>query len=141
MTQLNALGQQLKEQDRAILIARDGEILYASDARGIFPLYTCYRQGLDLKGGLLADRVIGEAAARIAVEMGITGVYARLISEPALAVLENEKIPVIHDRLVPQIENRTRDGRCPVETISVAEPTFDRMMLGIEAFLKRVMGV
>lgn len=141
MTELNALGRQLKNQDRAILIARDGDILYASDARGIYPLYTCYRDGLDLEGALLADRVIGEAAARIAVHLGIAGVFARLISEPALAVLKEEAIPVVYDRLVPQIENRSRDGRCPVETISVAEPDFDRMMAEIKAFLQRVMGV
>ena len=63
-----------------------------------------------------ADRVVGKAAAFLYCLLKVSCVYAGVISEPALQVLQAQGIPVFYSTLVPAIKNRTGDGFCPMET-------------------------
>ena len=69
----------------------------------------------DLRGFCAADKVVGKAAAMLYCLIGVSEVYARIISEPALAVLKAEGIGVFYDQIVPAIRNRTGTGFCPME--------------------------
>ncbi|NLM51101.1 MAG: DUF1893 domain-containing protein, partial [Clostridiaceae bacterium] len=44
-----------------------------------------------------------------------TKIYALLISDEAIKVLEKEKIPYEYEKRVPYIKNRGNTGLCPME--------------------------
>ncbi len=106
--------EMLQREARTCVICGEGVEL-ASDLRGVSPLTGWIDQGVDVSGCYVADRVVGRAAALLFAYMGIAGVFAHVMSEPALLVLEAQGIPARCDQLVPYIMNRTGDGRCPME--------------------------
>lgn len=64
----------------ALVIVKQGDLLFASKDRGIRPIYDALVQlGDNLKGASLADRVIGKAAAMFCVLAQVEAVYAELI--------------------------------------------------------------
>lgn len=136
--------QDLKDQALSMMIHAEGEIAHSSRERGIKPLYVIYTKGIRFAGGaLLIDRVIGLGAARIAAEIGITKVWALVMSEPAKAYLNSVGIEVQHAALVDHIQNREGTGFCPVETIAlntraVESLWFEAMMEEIRQFLTRI---
>ena len=67
------------------------------------------------QGFSAADRVVGRGAAFLYRLLGVKAVYARVMSEPAVRVLEEGGIAALPDRVVPGIVNRTGDGPCPFE--------------------------
>ena len=89
---------------------------YTSTQRGIVPLLTCYKENLAEDGCCAADKVVGKAAAYVYVLLGVTALYADVISKPALKVLEDAKVEVTYAHLVDAIVNRTGTGFCPMET-------------------------
>lgn len=82
--------------------------------RGVKPLLDLLEQ--DLTGFSAADKVVGKAAALLYRLIGIAELYAGVISEPAIRVLEAGGISVFYDIKVPAIRNRTNTGFCPMET-------------------------
>ena len=62
-----------------------------------------------------ADKVVGKAAAFLYVRLGVTHVYAPVMSEPARAVLTAHGIEAAWDTCPPAIRNRAGDGYCPME--------------------------
>ena len=89
---------------------------YTSTQRGIAPLMQWLKEGVDMQGAYVADKVVGKAAAYLYVLLGVREVYAAVISRPALDVLERYNIGTVYDMLVPAIRNRTDTGFCPMET-------------------------
>lgn len=104
-------------------IIKEHEI-YTSYHRGVKPLLDWLDAGTDLRGGIAADKVIGKAAAFLYVLLGVSYVYASVISKPALSVFEKYGIACEYGTLVEAIENRTKDGFCPMESavLNVDEP-------------------
>ncbi len=89
---------------------------YTSNQRGITSLVYWIEDKKKLKEFSAADKVVGKAAAYLYVKMGIKEVYAGIISQPALDVLNAANIPVTYEELVPAIRNRADDGFCPMES-------------------------
>ena len=84
-----------------------------------------------LEGAYVADRVIGRGAALLLVYGHVRRVFAKLISEPALKVLQEAKILGDYDKVVSNIINREGTDVCPVEklTTNINDPivAFDRI--------------
>lgn len=86
--------------------------------RGVADLYELLnREPEFLQGASIADKVIGKAAAALMVLGGVKEIYADVISEPALALLQEAAVKVSFGQAVDHIINRTRTGWCPLETI------------------------
>ncbi len=68
-----------------------------------------------LKGALVADKVVGRAAASVMIMGGVSEVYADTLSKPARAMLNRARIVVSCKNLVPAIKNKRGDGMCPLE--------------------------
>ena len=96
------------------VLCRDDTTYTATD-RGVAPLLNWVNAELDLHGFSAADRVVGRGAAFQYRLLGVKAVYARVMSEPAVRVLEEGGIAALPDRVVPGIVNRTGDGPCPFE--------------------------
>ncbi len=96
-------------------VLRSEEGMLCSSEHGIRPLLLWIRKGTDLKDYSAADQIVGKAAALLYAKMGVRAVYAKLLSEKAIPVLERYGIVYYADETAPFIINRAGDGMCPME--------------------------
>lgn len=98
-----------------VLIKND--TIYGQErGRGVSPLLVMYDEHRDaMIGGTLVDKVIGRAAAAIAICGKVKHVHGELMSEDAVEFLNNNGITTSYTTLVHRILNRKRDGLCPLE--------------------------
>ena len=102
----------------------NGETEIVSSERGVSFLLGLYNSGKNYSGYVSADKVVGKGAALLYAILGIKEIYAFVISESALSVLNNNDITCTYDTLVPHIINRRGDGICPIEcaTMDIVNP-------------------
>ena len=102
-----------------------GDVFYKSTRRGVAPLMGWLEESIDAKGFSAADKVVGKATAFLYCLLGVAAVHANVISEAAVAVLQQQNIPVSWDHKVSAIKNRAGDGLCPMEmaTREITDPT------------------
>ena len=105
------------------VLCRGGEV-HTATARGVRPLVDWLDSGLELRGFSAADKVVGRATAFLYVILGVTEVYAHVMSVPARQALEENGIAVSFGREVPGIINRRGDGPCPFEeaVLGITDP-------------------
>ena len=91
-------------------------MLESRRGRGVMPLLDFYDQKAGkFTGAIVVDKVIGRAAAMIAIRGRARAVYGEIMSEDALELLEKHDTPADYGQLVPRILNAKRDGLCPLE--------------------------
>lgn len=118
------------------LVVGRGDMVSAFDGRGVSDLYWLIADHSDvLRHAEVADKVVGKGAAALMVLGGVAGLYADLISEPALQLLQAHQVSVAYGKLVPHILNRTGDGICPVEQRCAACTTPEECLAQIAAFI------
>lgn len=101
-----------------VLKSANGEI-HRYTQRGIKDLMTLVSTNPEiLHDALIADKAVGKAAAACMVAGGVKQVWADVMSEPALALLQNHGVTAECDTLVDHIINRTGDCWCPMERLS-----------------------
>ena len=104
----------LEGSDHTCVLVKDSAY-YSSGHRGVKPLLQWLEDGTDLRGFSAADKVVGKAAAYLYVLLGVEAAYAKVISKPSVAVLEENGIAVFYGQQVEAIQNRTNTGLCPME--------------------------
>lgn len=92
-----------------------GDTVHTATKRGVKPLLSWLDSGLDVAGFSAADRVVGRATAYLYCLLGVTAVYARVMSRPAMEVLVENGIAAEAGQLVDGIINRKGTGPCPFE--------------------------
>ena len=70
-----------------------------------------------LRGASIADKVIGKAAAGLAVRAGVVRIYAEVLSRAAVPLLDEAGIDYSFGQLVDRIVIPEGDDRCPLEQI------------------------
>jgi len=121
------------------LVLINGTEQRISDERGIKPLFELVTLHTELaKGAIIADKVIGKAAALLAVFGGVNSIHALLTTHGAIQVCRNHKISITYDNVVDAIQNRANTGNCPMEILAqdVSEP--DEMVKKISVFLENL---
>lgn len=118
-------------------VARQDGQLYTATERGIRPLMQWLESGI-LHGAVLADKVIGKAAAFLLEKGGVTAIYADVISVPAAEVLERANIPYSFRTKVPYIQNRTGNGMCPMESAVLSVKDADEAYLKLQETLRNL---
>jgi hypothetical protein len=89
--------------------------------QGVIDLFTLLTEAPQvLDGAQIADRVIGRGAALLMVKGRVREVFAYVISEPALDILQQAGIPTAYATLQPHIINRTGTDICPVEKLTAS---------------------
>lgn len=84
--------------------------------RGVADLFRLLREEPQLlRGAFIADKVVGKGAAALMVLGGVEGLFADVVSRPALELLAGAGIAVEYTVVVPNIVNRAGTGTCPVE--------------------------
>ncbi len=116
---------------RGVVRTADREIIefHNPGVKDLFCLVASRRHVLE--GASVADRVIGRGAALLLVLGKVKCVFAQLISSQAVQVLQDAKIIVEYDTMVPNIINRAGIDICPVEklTMGISQPdlAFERI--------------
>lgn len=98
-----------------VLIKNDS--IYGQErGHGVSPLLVMYDEHKEaMLNATLVDKVIGRAAAAIAICGKVKHVHGELMSEDAVEFLNNNGITTSYTSLVHRILNRKRDGLCPLE--------------------------
>ncbi len=122
-----------------VLIAADRKITASEKGNGVNPLLFIYdTQRENMNGGIIVDKVIGRAAAAIAIAGRVKHVHAEVLSEDAALYLNKYGITSSHTLLVTRILNRNRDGLCPLEQsvdgITDPEKAIEALRRKIESF-------
>lgn len=127
----------LEEDNLALAVVKNGELIYKSQEKGIKPMYflAINEKGI-LKGTSIADKVIGKGAAMLCSYIGAKELYAQLISEGAIKVLEEENIVYTYDRICPYIKNREKSDMCPVEKIATNVDDMETLLGELGKLLK-----
>lgn len=116
-----------------VLVRGDGVL--TSRERGVKPLLEFLDSGADTEGSSAADRVVGRAAAFLYVLLGVSRVYAGVMSRPAAEVFDRHGIPAECGVLTEAIINRAGDGLCPMETAVRDESDPEKALFAIRAKL------
>ena len=110
------------ERAKSILIKNNytcvlckGDKEYHSSLRGVRPLLDFLESEYSYTGFSAADKTIGAGAAHLYVLLGVSCVWAAVISQKGLDLLEKNGIEVHFDTKVPFIINRAGNGPCPIE--------------------------
>lgn len=113
-----SLAARALEPDVSLAIAREGDVLLQCQGKGIRPLLELL-ENRDLLPLLhesaLADRVLGKAAALLALRGNVKWVYAPVMSAPAEELFRRHGVHVAYKQLPGHILNRQKDGVCPME--------------------------
>lgn len=113
---LNYAIRMIKNEQASCVVIKDNNIIHTDKAPGIAPLIYLYENKPELlKGAFVVDKVIGKAAAMMAVLGGASKVYGVLMSQSAIEFLKQRNIPVDYGECIDRISNRAGDGICPLE--------------------------
>ena len=108
----------LLNENHTIVIYKNDASVHTSNDRGVAPLMKLLKEdNTQLKDAMIADKVIGKAAALLMVYAKVKEVYTPTISTHALQVFKNNNIEIHYDKEVERIVNRKGDGLCPMETL------------------------
>lgn len=134
MPTLYELKQELRRGGHSLVVGK-GTATRAFSGRGISDLlWIVDNEPTLLKGASVADKVVGKGAAALMVIGGIAELYAEVVSFPALRLLESRGVSVSYGEAAEMIWNRSRTGRCPVETLCAEAETAEACLPLIRRF-------
>ena len=73
------------------------------------------------EGVVILDKVVGNAAAFLAIKAGCREIHSPLGSQNAIETLQKYGIKYYFDRVVPYIEQVNGDDMCPMEKLSLGK--------------------
>lgn len=133
MNNLKLAKSTLFENEYSIVVVKENEIVYKSESKGLQSLISLYKNDVNtLENSSIADKVIGRAAALILVDSNIKEVYADLISQNAIEILDKSNIPYEYKAQVKEIRNRDNTRMCPMEELSLKCVSADELIEKIE---------
>lgn len=98
------------------LVVINGEQEISSALTGLTPLIDIVKNTPQiLRGAFVADKIVGKAAALLLSFTGVRAVYAGILSDCAVPVLEGAGISYYYNKKVPFIKNRAGNDTCPME--------------------------
>ena len=109
----------LEETNANLIVFRGDEIIFSSYKRGVSPLIEVIEIiGLEkLKGVVTSDRIVGKAAVLLNAYMGVSKMYALVMSKEAMRYANKFNLPYIQRETVENILNREGNGICPFEQL------------------------
>ena len=112
---IDAARHMLTDGGYTCVFLADGEE-YCSKERGVKPLITLLSLEKQFDNAVAADKTVGAGAAHLYVLLGVRALWANVISDAAIKILEDSAIEVFFGERVPHIINRRGDGICPIES-------------------------
>lgn len=128
------------KNDNCTCVLTLGSVLFKSKEKGVQPLLDWMNSGNNYMGYMVADKVVGRAAAFIDIAMGIREIYAEIMSEGAKELLEKNHVAAYADTIVPQIMNKDKSDICPLEKAVEGIENAAEALMPIELALIRMNG-
>ncbi len=101
------------------VLLKDEEIIKTSHKKGVIPFIKIIRENdRMLEKAVIADKVIGKAAALLAAGHKIKAIYAEIISQKAIEILDYHSIFYQYNHCVDYIQNRDKSDQCPMEKLT-----------------------
>ncbi len=123
---MDGLIEELERRNLSLLIYKDGEAIYSSHEGGVIPLLRAVELlGLErLHGSIVADKVVGKAAALLILYFKASEAHALLISSHARGVFLKHGLKHSFRKETPYILNRDGSALCPFERLvmEIIEP-------------------
>ena len=114
MTDIELAAENLDSGRVTFAAAKDG-VLITSEKRGIKPLLDLYTGRTDMNGWSCADKVVGKAPAMMYVLLGVSEVFAPVMTKTAKDIMESAGIKCTSDTLADVIMRRDGKDLCPME--------------------------
>lgn len=116
MTNLEIVKQKLQETNASLVVLyANGEwkAYYQNRIKDIKEILQ--QDKMALQGAVIADKVIGKVAGSILAVAGVKEIYADVMSQYAIPVLEENGIQYEYKNLADYIQNNDKTGMCPME--------------------------
>ena len=114
---LEILIERLHNQQCSLVVMHNG-IISTYHKKGVRDLmWLIDHEPSTLQGAILADKIIGKAAAGLMVNAGVSEVYGDVVSKKAIPLFEEAGIPYSYATVVDRIVIPKGDDRCPLEEI------------------------
>ena len=97
------------------LVLCKNEDIITSDLTGIRPLIKLIDDKKECKGYSAADKIVGRAAAFLYTLLEIKNLYGEVMSKGAIEILKKVGINYEYKTLTDFIENRQKNGICPMD--------------------------
>jgi hypothetical protein len=116
MSDLDIAKSRLYRKEFTLVVVKNGKVFFETHSHRIAGFLSAIEQlGTKLEGATVADRVAGKAVALLCVYVGISDVYAGVLSRKAKAIFEEYGISYEWKELVDNILDLNRNGVCPFE--------------------------
>ncbi len=102
--------------DDITLVVKNNNVIESYSSRGIRQLYKLVERG-KIKGAIIADKIVGKAAAMLYAYGGAKSVFAKTISKDATEVFKIFGIDYSFDISCDNIINREGKDLCPMELV------------------------
>ena len=108
--------EMIRDGKAECVLVKNDTIYRQERGHGVSPLLVMYDEHKEaMLGATVVDKVIGRAAAAIAICGKVKHVHGELMSEDAVEFLNDNGITTSYTKLVHRILNRKMDGLCPLE--------------------------
>ena len=115
MTKLEEVKDILHQKNASLVVAYENGEIKEYYGRRIEDIKNILKENENaLKGAVIADKVIGKVAGSILALAGVKEIYAEVISQYAVPVLEENHIKYEFENEVEYIINEQKTGMCPM---------------------------
>jgi hypothetical protein len=109
----------LEKQKLALMVVKDGQVLFQSDKPGLEPLVELLESNMNnLVGATVVARVLGLAAARLLLWQNVMRIDALAVSRPAQDLLRPSGIAVNAEASLPCIPEPGKTVPCRFEKLA-----------------------
>ncbi len=119
-------------------VACKGDTVYRSIDRGVKPLLAWLDSCTDMMGFSVADKVVGKGAALLYCLLGVRRVHGGVMSIAAVKVFRANGIEATWDCLAESIQNRQKNGPCPIEAATLPYNDPEEALAVIRSTLDRL---
>jgi len=115
---MNRYLDELERTGNSLMIYKGGHLIFQSSSKGISPhLEALESLGQALHGSVMADKIVGRAAALLIVHSGAAEAHAALVSTPGRQVLEQHGLAFTYAKETPHIKMENGRIYCPFEAM------------------------
>jgi formylmethanofuran dehydrogenase subunit E len=117
---LETARERLKQKNLALVIVKNGRVVFETSSHGIGGLLRAIEVlNGKMKNSVVADKVVGKAAALLCVYAEVFAVFAVTASEKAIQALKVNKVLYRFENRVPHILNSEKSDICPFEKLVI----------------------
>lgn len=117
--------QELKQKNLALVIAKNGSIIFETERHGISGLLDAIEHHRKaIKNASVADKVMGRAAALLLVYSDVVAAFAVTASDSGIQTLQDHNVYFEYDKCVQRIIDCEEKDFCPFEklTTNISDP-------------------